>query len=139
MFEVLQQSLKYEPPNGQVRRRWIWLRRDYPQQLRVLTSLARGGMQRVPIRILLSVPDADAQYALLRHFYKVNGILPAAKYKTSSDHDYHPLSSEEKRVILGMRLRGDSLLSISQKTGRYLSTIYYFLKRVREGKENVQL
>jgi len=94
----------------------VSLRRLCPVTLRIVTSMAHVGIHPV-LPVILKVPgDAQVQYALLMHYYRIRGYTPPLK-KTR-------LTEAEKQEIVRLHMQGIPQQKIAERVGRSIGSVH---------------
>jgi len=96
------------------------------------------GCERAPLRIIQKYAlTAEEQYQALRFFYSCLFRKKGkhVEVRRMGAHNYRPLTDEEKRKILQLKLAGVPLKHIANTLNRHVSTIFYFCKRELEAKK----
>ncbi len=96
--------------------RGVLLRQRYPSQLRKVTSLAKSGCTG-HIKVIEEVRSADAQYALLTHYYRVLGVIEGSKRRP-------PMTLEEEITAYNMLQGGASIPEVASKLNKNPVTIW---------------
>ena len=93
-----------------------WLRKQCPHQLRAVTSIAKARCTD-HLKIIEEVRTADAQYALLMHYYKVLGLIEGTKRRA-------PMTIEEEVAAFNMFQSGASIQEVATKLDKNICTIW---------------
>ncbi len=96
----------------------------------VLDKLSKG-CSHIPSRVrMLALLGSDEQIIVL-HLLSVRYF----GYRVCNRHDYKILTDYEKAIIQQLRLLSVPYNRIASILNRHVSTIYYYCKRLNDGKE----
>jgi len=93
-----------------------WLQKQCPHELRKVSSLAHDRSTE-HMKVIESVTSADAQYALLMHYYRVAGIIEKSSRRS-------PITLDEEVAAYNMFQQGASVKEVAEKLNKNFVTIW---------------